>query len=731
MLCDAVHTRRRRRRVLALVCSVLAVLGALAGTGQHTAFASGVAYNVGDVFAGTSGGHILHLSPSGTVLDTLTTGHSSPDTGMAFDTAGNLYATDFSANAVTKFDNMGNRIGDVGSGYNANDESIVQACPVCTGSNAGHFYVGQADGSRKVLEFDSSFNPVASFSPATEDRGTDWVDLAADQCTLYYTSEGTHVKRFNVCTNTQLSDFTSSALAGPNAYALRILPDQDVLVADSTAVYRLDTSGNVIQTYTPGSFSAANPLFALNIDSDLTTFWTASAVSGDVYHIDIASGTVLTHFNVGAGVNGLTVFGEDHASSPELKLTPATASQNVGTAITMSAQLVNVVNPAGTVVTFSVTGPNAQTQTATADASGLAQFTYTGNNAGTDTVVATASTATPPANLTSNDASITWTQIATSLSYTGATTSDFDDPATVSATLTDSSNNPLAGQSVTFTLNGLETCMGTTDASGSANCSLTPGEAAGVYPLTASFAGTAKYVGSSTMVNFTVTHEQTSLAYTGPTLIANGGPVTLSGVLTEDGTSPIAGRTVLLTLGTGGSAQTCSGITDAAGAASCGIATVTQPLGPGTVSADFLGDAFYLPSSASANTIVFAFAQGGSFVVGNMATTSTGSSVLFWGAQWQQNNPMSGGAAPSSFKGFEDSPALPVCGTSWTTDPGNSTPPPATVPSYMAVIVSSSISKSGSAIAGNDVHILIVKVNPGYGPQPSTAGTGTVVAQLC
>jgi hypothetical protein len=24
----------------------------------------------------------------------------------------------------------------------------------------------------------------------TEDRGIDWIDLAADQCTLFYTSEG-------------------------------------------------------------------------------------------------------------------------------------------------------------------------------------------------------------------------------------------------------------------------------------------------------------------------------------------------------------------------------------------------------------------------------------------------------------------------------------------------------------------------------------------------------------
>ncbi|MGH7687151.1 MAG: Ig-like domain repeat protein [Candidatus Dormibacteria bacterium] len=725
------HARHLRLRALLLPLIVLAMLGGAVGFGPLTAHASGVTYNVGDVFAGTSGGNILHLSPSGAVLDTLNTSHNSFGTGMAFDASGNLYATDFNANAVTKFDSAGNLISDVGSGYNADNESIVQACTVCSGANAGHFYVGQADGSHRVLEFNSSFASVASFSPAVENRGTDWVDLAADQCTLYYTSEGAHIKRFNVCTSTQLADFNSTALAGPNAYAFRILPNQDVLVADATAVYLLDTSGSVIQTYTPGAFTATNPLFALNLGPDLKSFWTASEGSGDVYRIDIASGSVLTHFNAGTDVNGLTVFGEDTAAQPKLELTPSSASQTVGTSITMQAQLVNVVNPAGIVVTFTVTGPNAQTGTGVADASGVATFTYTGNNPGTDTVVATASSTTPPASLTSNSASIIWTQVSTTLTYTGATSGDFNDVATVSARLTDSSSVPLAGQTVTFTVQGTETCSAVTDTSGIASCSLTPGEPAGAYSLVASFAGTAKYVASSTTVTFTVTHEETTTTYTGPTLIANGGPVTLSAVLAEDGTTAIPGRSETLTLGTGVSAQACSGTTNIAGSASCTIASVSQPLGPGTVAANFFGDAFYSASSASANTIVYAFAQGGSFVVGNQVNTSTGKPVLFWGSQWQQNNPLSGGSAPNSFKGFEDDATHPVCGTSWLTDPGNSTPPPATVPSYMAVIVSSSIAKLGSAISGDVVHVIIVKVNPGYGPQPSSTGTGTVVAQIC
>jgi hypothetical protein len=136
-------------------------------------------------------------------------------------------------------------------------------------------------------------------------------------------------------------------------------------------------------------------------------------------------------------------------------------------------------------------------------------------------------------------------------------------------------------------------------------------------------------------------------------------------------------------------------------------------------------------ATTSCNVLVFATTATGSFVIGDM-NAAVGTRVTFWGAQWAKRNTLSGGAAPASFKGFEDTPPAATCGTTWSTDPGNSTPPPAgPLPTFMAVIVSSSISQSGSTISGNTVHIVIVKTNPGYEPNPGHAGTGTVVAQVC
>ena len=94
----------------------------------------------------------------------------------------------------------------------------------------------------------------------TELYGVDWIDLASDQCTLYYTTEGTDIMRYNKCTNTQLPNFNAVSFDPDySAFELRILPDGSVLVADSDAVIHLDASGNVIQTYSCDSTCRAVP----------------------------------------------------------------------------------------------------------------------------------------------------------------------------------------------------------------------------------------------------------------------------------------------------------------------------------------------------------------------------------------------------------------------------------------------------------------------------------------
>jgi hypothetical protein len=139
---------------------------------------------------------------------------------------------------------------------------------------------------------------------------------------------------------------------------------------------------------------------------------------------------------------------------------------------------------------------------------------------------------------------------------------------------------------------------------------------------------------------------------------------------------------------------------------------------------------------ATCKTLVFGTLAHGSFTIGDQNATVgkvvTFSDVEWWGSNWWKENSLSGGPAPAAFKGFaESSPNPPLCGETWTTDTGNSSGPPATVPGFMAVIAASKITQSGSTITGNAPEVVIVKTNPGYMPNPGHKGTGTLVMILC
>jgi alpha-tubulin suppressor-like RCC1 family protein len=301
----------------------------------------------------------------------------------------------------------------------------------------------------------------------------------------------------------------------------------------------------------------------------------------------------------------------------------------------------------------------------------------------------------------------------------------FAHATSVSATLTNANTGAaVGGKQLTFTLDNAETCSAVTAVNGVATCSITPREAANTYPLGVAFAGDAEFASSSGSANFTVDLAPASLAYTGPTLVEGGASATLSGNLTDDGAAPVAGRTVTLTLGDGASAQSCSGTTDATGTASCAIATVDQPVGPGTAHAAFASDGFYQSASDLQTTLVFDPDPHGLYVVGDQSASG---SVTFWGAQWAKLNNLSGGSPNPAFKGFETSVHTPTCGSSWTVSALDSATAPTMGSTYMPVIVAGTITKSGAMFSGNIVHVVIVKTDAAH----SNQATGTVVAQLC
>ena len=264
--------------------------------------ASAAPFEYGDVFIGYGQSSIKHYNGSGSLLDTITGDASGYRTGMAFDSAGNLYGTNFTTSRVAQY--AGPTDPHTYSNY-ANADSGAQAESIVFDA-AGNFYVGQAGGTKDILKFNAAGTFLSRYDVAWDDRGSDWIDLAADQTTMYYTSESRTVYRYDVSTNTQLANFATLPGIG-TAYALRLLGDGGALVADSSVIVRLNSSGIVTQTYDIGG---NNNWFALNLDPDGTSFWSGDYSTGAFAKFDITTGNVLGAYNAGASVWGLTVFGE-------------------------------------------------------------------------------------------------------------------------------------------------------------------------------------------------------------------------------------------------------------------------------------------------------------------------------------------------------------------------------------------------------------------------------------
>ncbi len=285
-------------------------------------------YGVGDVFVSGGDGFVYVFKQDGTLLGSMNTGQSS-DTGSAFDQFGNFYVTIFEGLTsdppvgIVKFDQnaaLAGPFGNYPAGAVGHPESVVF-------NMAGDLINGVAQDvinpTDPVYEFDSSGNLIATFNVVPENRGSDWVELLADQKTLLYTSEGVFVHSFNISTNTQNPDINANnPLPGTAAYAFRVLPNGNLLIADTASVVELSPTGTTVQTYTPNP--GPSVLFALNLDPDGVSFWTADAVTGIVYKFNIASGAQLTTFtSPNGGAGGLALFGEKLVGTNNLTVTLA------------------------------------------------------------------------------------------------------------------------------------------------------------------------------------------------------------------------------------------------------------------------------------------------------------------------------------------------------------------------------------------------------------------------
>jgi len=260
---------------------------------------SATVWSPGDVLVARTDGTVQVRSANGILKTTLNPGSAGAAKGLLLDSFGNLlvshwFVPDLSGgNNVDVFHADGTYAGIFGPGH-----LNCQPSGMALGPN-GNVYIAYADCDSHILRFDAAGNILQIFTVSFENFGPRWIDLAPDGCTLYYTSLGHYVSRFNVCTNTQLPNFNATALpSNAGAVGVRVLPNgAGVIVADSEVIYRLDSTGQIAATY---DAVGDDYLASIFLDADGKSFWSSSYGTSNVYKFDILTGAVLMNFYVGA-----------------------------------------------------------------------------------------------------------------------------------------------------------------------------------------------------------------------------------------------------------------------------------------------------------------------------------------------------------------------------------------------------------------------------------------------
>ena len=261
-----------------------------------------VTFAPGDLFISLEPGPVMWRTLDGLVTRVLTQTVPGTGEGMTFDASGNLYVTRWCVDpfcgqgdtgSVEKYNSFGTSLGEVGAVWNCQPHTILSSGPAT-------FFVGQSGCGKTIVKTPLDGTVTAEYRAAEDSGGIFWMDLGPDDCTMYYTSFGPNVKRYDVCGDAQLPDFNVAPLPGGMGQDLRVLADGSVLVASGQVIALLDPTGALARTYEVPTEAAL--WCGLDLAGD-GTFWVGNYFSSNVFRINLADGRVVSSFNTGTPAN--------------------------------------------------------------------------------------------------------------------------------------------------------------------------------------------------------------------------------------------------------------------------------------------------------------------------------------------------------------------------------------------------------------------------------------------
>lgn len=506
---------------------------------------------------------------------------------------------------------------------------------------------GSATSTVTITLRDASNNPVPGQTPTFTASGTNntasacSVTNASGESTCTLSSIKAEIKTLSIATPFVKADgtvtFTADAAAVANSSITGTSPVVADGVATSTVTITLKDSNNNPLVGTTPTFSAngtnntASACSATDTNGESTC--TLSSTKAEIKTLSIA-----TPISKADGTVTFTAGAPAVATSTITGTSPVTANGIATSTITVTLLDANSNPVSGVTPTYSATGTNnTQTACGTTNASGVTTCTLASTTAETKTLSITA-----PISKTGGTVVFeAGTPIAanSTITGTGPVVADNTATSTVTVTLRDASNNPVAGLTPTFSTTGTgntQTACSVTNASGVSTCTVKSTKAevktlAIVTPVAKSDGTVTFIAGAAAIANSTITG-------TSP-VTANGvATSTVTVTLKDANNNAITGTTpVFSASGTGNTASACSA-TDTSGVATCTLAStvaevktlsITSPItkADGTVT-------FTAGAAVAANSTI----TGSGPVIANNVATSTVTVTL----RDASNNPVAG-----------------------------------------------------------------------------------------
>ncbi len=254
-------------------------------------------FQPGDLFVGFSqDGHLQWRASDGRPLSILLERGSDTIPTLEFGRDGTLWAADSAAGTLERFDTCGNRLTPLVIGAGSVPASI-------TFDAAGNTYVGLQQVLTNFLKYDAAGHLLATYTVESTASGVLSAELASDQSTLFYTSSGTSIRRFDLAANQPLPPLATNLLS---VFSLRLLPDGGLIVGDFGRLLRYDVLGNPVWT----NKTQNKVWFKLKPDPDGRTFWASGQTN--VTRFDLATGAVVQSVAVDTKNHsyGLAIVGE-------------------------------------------------------------------------------------------------------------------------------------------------------------------------------------------------------------------------------------------------------------------------------------------------------------------------------------------------------------------------------------------------------------------------------------